>query len=90
MEGYDMEEHENFDMLDQTILHILSLYEDLRLLELWFEIGELGTFGSVKKQDILNRLYSLLAKGCVDRIDLGNGNIKWSLKRDGVREKIDP
>ncbi len=74
-----MKEHENLDDLDQSILHILSLYENLNLLKLWYEIGELGTFGPVRKEEILERLNSLMAKGFVKCIDLGNGEVRWSL-----------
>jgi hypothetical protein len=74
-----MKEYENLDELDQSILHILSLYEHLNLLRLWYEIGEVGTFGPVRKQEILDRLSSLVNKGLVKCIDLGNGEMRWAL-----------
>ncbi len=76
-----MDEYENLDDLDQSILKILSLYEHINLLKLWYEIGELGTFGPVRKQEILDRLNSLMVKGFVKCIDLGNGEMRWVILR---------
>lgn len=76
-----MEEHESLDTFDRSILQILSLYEHLNLLELWFEIGEAGTPEPVSKEEILNRLQSLMAIGFVERVTLGNGDIRWAFKR---------
>ncbi len=69
------------DETDQGILQILSLYHDLDLSELWFEIGEAGTVGPVTEQEILGRLESLKTKGLVRRIALGKELIRWSLNR---------
>ena len=76
-----MEEHESLDTFDRSILQILSLYEHLNLLELWFEIGEAGTLEQVSKEEVLSRLDSLMAKGFVERVTLGNGDIRWAFKR---------
>ena len=75
------EEHESLDTFDRSILQILSLYEHLNLLELWFEIGETGTLEQVSKEKVLRRLHSLMVKGFVERVSLGNGNISWAFKR---------
>ena len=76
-----MEEHGSLDTFDRSILQILSLYENLNLLELWFEIGEAGTLERVSKEEVLSRLQSLMVKGFVERVTLGNGNIRWAFKR---------
>ena len=76
-----MEEHESLDTFDRSILQILSLYEHLNLLELWFEIGEAGTLEQMSKEEVLSRLHSLMAKGFVERVSLGNGNISWAFRR---------
>jgi len=76
-----MERLERLDTIDRSILQILSLYEHLNLLELWFEIGEAGTLEAVSKQEVLSRLHSLLAREFVELINLGNGNIRWAFKR---------
>jgi len=76
-----MEEHEILDTFDRSILQVLSLYEHLNFLELWFEIGEASTLEPVSKEEVLNRLHSLMDKGFVERINFGNGNIRWAFKR---------
>jgi len=68
-------------MFDRSILQILSLYEHLTLLELWFKIGEASTLEPVSKEEVLNRLHSLADKGFVERINFGNENIRWAFKR---------
>jgi len=75
-----MERNESLDAIDRNILRILSLYEHLGLLELWFEMGEADTHESISKGEILSRLESLMAQGVVERINLENGNIRWALK----------
>jgi DNA-binding Lrp family transcriptional regulator len=72
---------EGLDATDRGILEILSLYEHLNLLELWFEIGEAGTLEPVSKEEVLSKLHSLMAKGFVERVTLGNGNIRWVFKK---------
>jgi len=72
---------EGLDATDRGILEILSLYEHLNLLELCFEIGEAGTLEQVSKEEVLSRLHSLMAKGFVECVTLGNGNISWAFKR---------
>ena len=76
-----MEARGSLHTFDRSILQILSLYEHLNLLELWFEIGEASTLEPITKEEVLNRLHSLMAKGFVERVTLGNGNIHWAVKR---------
>jgi len=76
-----MEARGSLDTFDRSILQILSLYEHLSFLELWFEIGEAGTLEPVTKEEVLSRLDSLMAQGFVERVTLGNGNIRWVFKK---------
>jgi hypothetical protein len=76
-----MDEYKSLDKFDQSILQILSLYEHLNLLELWFEIGETSSLERVNKEEVLSRLHSLMTKGFVECVTLGNGNIRWAFKR---------
>jgi DNA-binding Lrp family transcriptional regulator len=75
-----MERNRTLDAIDRNILNILSLYEHLNLLKLWFEMGEADNQESTSKGKVLNRLQSLMAKGFVERINLEDGNIRWALK----------
>ena len=64
-----MEGLTSLDPIGQGILHILSRYESLDFLELWYEIGEDdGLKGQVSKEALLNRLESLAARGYVERV----------------------
>ena len=76
-------------MIDQEILRVLLLYEQLSLSELWFEIGEARVLGPMTKEQISSRLESLKGRGFVDRISLGEGNIRWALNGSsrGVNSK---
>lgn len=69
------------DAIDRGILNILSLYENLSFLELWFEIGETGGLGPVTKGEVLSRLQSLMAQGFLEGITVENGDVRWKLKR---------
>ena len=70
----------SLDAVDQEILRVLLLYEQLSLSELWFEIGEARVLGPVTKEQVSSRLESLKGRGFVERISLGEGNIRWALK----------
>jgi DNA-binding Lrp family transcriptional regulator len=73
----------SLDPIGQGILHILSRYESLDFLELWYEIGEDdGLKGQVSKEALLNRLESLMARGFVERIREAEGTARWALKRE--------
>ncbi len=82
-----MERDESLDFIDRGILKILSFYDHLNLLELWFEIGEAGIPGPVTKGEVLSRLHSLMVRGYVERIARGDGNVRWALKEGGYRSK---
>ncbi|NIS69202.1 MAG: hypothetical protein GTO12_09700 [Proteobacteria bacterium] len=64
-----MEAPKSLDAIDQTILRILSAYEQLTPLELWFELGENDTVKErATEGEILSRLESLTARGFVERL----------------------
>ena len=64
-----METPKSLDAIDQTILRILSAYEQLTALDLWFELGENHTVKErVTEGEILSRLESLAARGFAERL----------------------
>jgi hypothetical protein len=66
--------------MDRVILRILSLYESLGLLELWYEIGEEGTQKErVTQEELLGRLEALHTRGLVERFPAGGGDTRWTL-----------
>jgi hypothetical protein len=75
----------SLDAVDQEILRVLSLYEQLSLSEVWFEIGEARVLGPVAKEQVLSRLESLKGRGFLERISLGEGNIRWALNGSSKR-----
>jgi hypothetical protein len=76
-----MEGRTSFHSIDQTILRILSLYERLNLLDLWYEIGEDDRQKErVTKEEVLSRLEALTAQGFVERFTVEEGDIRWALK----------
>jgi DNA-binding Lrp family transcriptional regulator len=57
------------DQIDKNILRILSTYEQLTALELWYEVGEDDSVKvNVTEQEIKRRLESLKTRGFVERI----------------------
>lgn len=76
------------DAIDQEILRVLSLYEQLSLSGLWFEIGEARVLGPMTKEQISSRLESLKGRGFVERISLGEGNIRWALNGSSKRSEF--
>ncbi|MFX0200847.1 MAG: hypothetical protein ACFFCW_32400 [Candidatus Hodarchaeota archaeon] len=64
-----MERKNRLDTIDRSILRILSLYEHLNLLQLWYEFGEDDALNEcVTKEEISNRLEYLRAKGFLERV----------------------
>ena len=80
-----MEKANRLDVISREMLRILSLYEQLSLLELWFEIGEAGALKPMTKEQVSSRLESLMAQGFLERIPFGDGDIRWALKRSSKR-----
>jgi hypothetical protein len=79
------EKANRLDVISREMLRILSLYEQLSLLELWFEIGEAGALKPMTKEQVSSRLESLMAQGFLERIPFGDGDIRWALKRSSKR-----
>jgi hypothetical protein len=76
------------DPIDRTILRVLSLYEDLDLLQLWYELGESDkSVEHMTQEDILERLKSLKAQGLVESIKESGGATRWALTLRGEVER---
>jgi DNA-binding Lrp family transcriptional regulator len=64
-----MEGSNSLDEIDQSILRILSSYEQLTPLQLWYELGEDDTVKErVTEAGVRARLESLRKKGLVERV----------------------
>lgn len=62
-------EREIVDAIDQNILRILSLYEHLTLLQLWYELGEDNAAKrSISEEGTRKRVESLVARGFVEKV----------------------
>lgn len=67
---------EPLDNVDQSILRILSLYQGMDVLQLWYEMGENDTVKeSLTEEEVLTRLRSLQERGWVDCVGK-----KWTVK----------
>ena len=75
----------SLDAINREISRVLSLYEQLSLLELWFEIGEARILGPMTKRQVSSKLGSLMAQGFVERIPFDDGEIRWALKGSSKR-----
>jgi excisionase family DNA binding protein len=82
-----LREREVVDAIDQDILRILSLYDHLTLLQLWYELGEDHVVkGSISEEETRKRLESLVARGFVEKarkalFDNGSAPAVYRLKR---------
>jgi len=76
-----MEKAKSLDAINREILRILSLYKQLSLSDLWFEIGEAGVLKQIPKGQVSNRLESLMAQGVVERVPFEGGDARWAIKR---------
>ena len=57
------------DVIDRSILRVLALYDNLTLLQLWYELGEDNAVRvRVTEAEIIDRLDSLKASGLVETI----------------------
>lgn len=75
-----MEGHNSLDPIDRKILRILSLYKDLDLLQIWYELGESdGPVDRTTQEEVLSRLGSLKSRGLVECFTEGEGGIRWAL-----------
>ena len=83
-----MEGNDYLDSVDRHILCILSLYEALELLQLWYEIGESnGLVERMTQEELSRSLESLRARGFVENIGEGEGGIRWAVTPKG---KVEP
>jgi DNA-binding Lrp family transcriptional regulator len=75
------------DAIDRTILRVLSLYEDLDLLQLWYELGEWEkSVERMTQEEVLERLKLLKSQGFVEPINESGGAIRWALTVKGKGE----
>jgi len=64
-----MEGDKALDVIDDTILHILSLYDHLTPLQVWYELGEDGVVGEkLTEAEVLDRLEALKVKGFLETV----------------------
>jgi hypothetical protein len=83
-----MEGRNPLDPIDRTILRVLSLYEDLDLLQLWYELGESDkSVEHMTQEDILERLKSLKYQGFVEPIKESESGTRWALTVKGEGER---
>jgi len=83
-----MEGRSPLDPIDRTILRVLSLYEDLDLLQLWYELGESEkSVARMTKEEILERLKSLKSQGFVEPIKESESGTRWALTGKGEVER---
>ena len=83
-----MEGHNNLDPIDRLILRILSQYDDLDLLQLWYELGECnGSVEHMTQEEVLSSLESLRSRGFVQPVGKSEGQTRWTVtaKRGGDR-----
>ncbi len=83
-----MEGRNPLDPIDRTILRVLSLYEDLDLLQLWYELGESEkSVEPMTREEVLERLKFLKSQGFVEAIKEPGGAIRWALTVKGKGER---
>jgi len=76
-----MEGDNRIDAIDRIILHKLSLYQSLDLVELWYELGEDDALKErVTREELSSRLESLMIQGLVEQVKKSEGEIHWVLK----------
>jgi DNA-binding Lrp family transcriptional regulator len=83
-----MEGRNPLDPIDRTILRVLSLYADLDLLQLWYELGESDkSVEHMTKEEVLERLKLLESQGFVEPIKESESAIRWALTVKGKVER---
>jgi DNA-binding Lrp family transcriptional regulator len=75
-----MEGSKVLDVIDRNILRVLSRYEGMELVDLWYEIGE-DLEINITKDEVLSRLKSLLSHGFVNRFIRDEQGTHWTLKK---------
>ena len=77
-----MERLNNLDDIDRTIWRILSVYESLDLLQVWYELGECDPpVERITEEEVLGRLESLKEIGLVECVTRTGGEVHWALKK---------
>jgi len=83
-----MEGRNPLDPIDRTILRVLSLYEDLDLLQLWYELGESDKSAEhMTQEEVLRSLESLRSRRFVEPIKQSEGGKRWALTVKGKVER---
>jgi hypothetical protein len=89
VEAIEMEWIDGLDTTDREILRVLSLYEGLDSLQLWYELGESdGRVDRIAREEILERLEFLGSRGFVEKVTEvgdGSGYAKYRLRYSAVR-----
>jgi len=81
---------DNLDLTDRQMLRILSLYENLNPLELWYELGEMShPAPRLTNEEIVTRLESLRSQGVVEKIP-GSGNPDRGFSQSRYRLRANP
>ncbi len=79
-----MEGRNSLDPIDRAILRVLSLYEDLDLLQLWYELGESDkSVAHMTQEEVLRSLASLKSGGSVKPVTQGGEDLRWKLTIKG-------
>jgi len=72
------------DSIDRNILRVLSLYEELDVLQLWYELGESDrSVERMTREELLERLKFLGAEGFVKPTGESQGGTQWCLTVKG-------
>jgi len=72
------------DPIDRNILRVLSLYEELDVLQLWYELGETDRLVErMTREELLERLKFLGAEGFVRPTGESQGGTQWCLTIKG-------
>ena len=83
-----MKNQPSLDKVDQSLLEILSFYEHLTILELWWEMGEAGAAAKISKEEVLSRLETLETLGFVERLTTSKGETCWAFVKRERRKTI--
>jgi len=76
-----MKTNDALDDIDRHILRILSIYEGLNPVELWYELGECDPpLERVTQQEVAGRLESLQEIGLVERVPKAGEDVQWVVR----------
>ena len=85
-----MERLNNLDDIDRNIWRILSVYESLGLLQVWYELGECDppAVERITEEEVLGRLESLKEIGLVKCVTRTGGEVHWALKKKRTQREF--